>query len=417
MTNEETLEYINLHRLDNPKELALKGHPGGVDIRYALEQIAGFQAARRKLPQWAATEGVIFPPHISMEQCSSQATAEYKRQTAQRLLGGQGGTLIDITGGYGVDFTYMARAFRHAIYVERQEVLCRAAIHNMPLLGHPGAEIVCADGTEYIAAAEHAAMVFIDPARRDRNGGRTYALADCTPDATALMPMLREKADFVMLKLSPMLDWHKAAADIGRAAEVHIVSVRNQCKELLVVADCRNGDGEGGDCRAEGTDGLQTRIFCANLNEDGTAVSLDTFSMEEISGGTQTALATPEAGMHIYEPNASIMKAGGLGALCGRYGVRQVAVNSNLFVSEKSAEDFPGRHFVINSVSGMNKKELRQSLSTIKKANITTRNFPLQAEELRRRLKLKDGGSTYIFATTIADGSHRLIICEPTCRE
>lgn len=417
MANEETLEYINLHRLDDPKALALKGHPGGVDIKYALEQIAGFQAARRKLPQWAATPGVIFPPHISMEQCSSQATAEYKRHAAQRLTSGQGDTLIDITGGYGVDFTYMAKAFRHAIYVERQEVLCRAAIHNIPLLGLPGAEIICADGTEYIAAADHATMVFIDPARRDKNGGRTYALADCTPDATALMPILREKADFVMLKLSPMLDWHKAVADIGGSAEVHIVAVKNQCKELLIVADCRGCKDESGSDRTKETVCQQTRIFCANLNEDGTAISIDTFSMEEISGGAQTAIATPEVGMHIYEPNASIMKAGGLGSLCGRYGVRQVAANSNLFVSEKSIENFPGRHFTIKCVSGMNKKELRQSLATVTKANITTRNFPLQAEELRRRLKLKDGGNTYIFATTLADGSHRLVICEPICQE
>ncbi len=411
MTNGETLEYINRHRLDDPKLLALKGHPGGVDMAYALEQIAGYQAARRKLPQWAETPGIVFPPHLAMEQCSSQSTAIYKLRLAQRLFGDSADLLIDITGGYGVDFAHTAMAFRRAVYVERQENLCQAARHNLPLLGLPHAEVVCADGTEYIAAAEHASMVFIDPARRDKNGGRTYGIADCTPDVAAMMPTLREKAVRIMLKLSPMLDWHKAAADIGGAAEVHIVSVKNQCKELLIVAD---GNAKSGTDDGDNAD--ETQVFCANLAEDGETISLDVFNMEEISGAAQTEIADPMPGMIIYEPNASIMKAGGLGALCGRYGVRQVARNSNLFVSETENEKFPGRRFIIRNVSGMNKKELRQSLNSITKANITTRNFPLQAAELHRRLKLKDGGDTYIFATTLADGSHRLVICAPICR-
>lgn len=398
MVNKETLSYINNHRTDDPRRLALQSHPSDVDMPYALEQIAGWQVACHKLPRWASTDGVVYPPHLSMEQCSSQPTAIYKRQVAQRLLGDHADTLVDLTGGYGVDFSYMAEVFRYGTYVERQEVLCEAARHNFPLLGIGDNEIICGDGTEYLSRIDHASMIYLDPARRDNNGGRTYGIADCTPDVTALKDVLMEKADFVMVKLSPMLDWHKAVEDVGNVCEVHIVSVKNECKELLLVIDSNDVSMQA------------LQVFCTNYTSDDTA-TIDRFPAESGFSAVSPTFSDPSEQYHIYEPNASLMKFGSFTQLCSKYGVSQIAPSSNLFVSKNDIEEFPGRRFRIEAVSGMNKKELRKVLGSLDKANITTRNFPLSVAELRKRLKLKDGGNTYIFATTLQDGSHKLICC------
>ena len=399
MTNEATLSFIRKNRKEAPERLAFRGHPEDVDMRYALEQIAGWQAACRKLPEWADVDGIVFPPHISMEQCSSQPTAIYKRGIATRLLGDKADTFVDLTGGYGVDFSYIARAFRHGVYVERLEVLCNAARHNFPLLGIDGADVVCVDGTEYLKSIEHVSMIYLDPARRDSNGGRTYGIADCTPDIMGMKGTLTAKADWLMIKLSPMLDWHKTVEDIGNVSEVHIISVRNECKELLLVVNC------SGDVQHE------PNVFCANCTDDSGMTTVDEFCREGSSGAVSPTFADPEEQLYLYEPNASIMKAGIFGQLCRKYVVSQIAPSSNLFVSDKHVEGFPGRHFRIETVSGMNRKELHKNLGSIDKANITTRNFPLSVAELRKRLKLKDGGNTYIFATTLQDGSHKLLVC------
>lgn len=397
MANEETLSYIRQHRLEDPRRLALQSHPDGVDIKYALEQIAGWQTARRKLPEWAAVDGIVFPPHLSMEQCSSQPTALYKQGVAERLLGSAAHAVVDLTGGYGVDFSYIARIFERGVYVERQSLLCDIARHNMPLLGLRNVEVVCGDGMEYLSAMNRVSMVYLDPARRDGNGGRTYGIADCTPDVLAVRSELMAKADVVMIKLSPMLDWHKAVADIGMVSEVHIVSVRNECKELLLVAG-----GSGSD--------VSLRVFCANCGSDG-AWSVDEFLFDGVSRAVSPTFSSPVEGEYLFEPNASVMKFGGFGALCAKYGVCQVAPNSNLFVSADCKSSFPGRRFRVDGVSGMGKKELRRALAGISKANVAVRNFPQSVADLRKRLKLKDGGDKYVFATTLLDGSHALVVC------
>ena len=410
MVNEDTLSYIIQHRTDDPRKLALQSRPSCVDMAYALEQIAGWQAARQKLPRWASTEGVVFPPHLSMEQCSSELTASYKSGVANRLLGGGAGdkehSLVDLTGGFGVDFSYLARCFKRATYVERQQRLCELASHNMPLLGLPEAEIVCADGTEYLQSLDHVSMIFVDPARRDDNGGKTFAISDCTPDVAALADMLVEKADYVFIKLSPMLDWHKAVADMRYVSEVHVVAVRNECKELLLVLH-KGKDGESSS---------QTRLFCVDSiqkDDGGVEFATDCFDVEGGHGGLQpSSFANPMEDMYLYEPNASLMKAGCFAELSLRFGVSQVSRNSHLFLSDAPLEGFHGRCFRIRHVSSMNKKELRKSLAGITKANIAVRNFPLSVAELRKRLKLKDGGSDYIFATTLQDDSHVLLLCE-----
>ena len=390
-------EFIREHRHDDVRQLALQAarYPD-IDMQQALQQIAGWQTARTKLPEWAATDGIIYPPRLSMEQCSSEATAKYKA----KVLDPSTSTVIDLTGGFGVDFSYMARGFQKAVYVERQPHLCEAARHNFQLLGLENAEVVCGDGVEYLKNLPSPfhppspRTIYLDPARRDENGKKTYAISDCTPDVVALKDLLLEKARRVMIKLSPMLDWHKAVDDLGDVVEVHIVSVDNECKELLLVL-AKNP-------------AAPLRVVCANIRHDTETELFEFFpSNDNLSIPLFPALRERD---FLYEPNASIMKAGCFAEVADRFGVQPTGSNSHLFLSPQFIPDFPGRKFQIEQVTSMNKKELKHVIGGLTKANITVRNFPLSVAELRKRLKLADGGDTYIFATTLGEKDHVLLI-------
>ena len=462
-----TQDFIRQHQDDDVRQLAFLGskYPE-VDMPFALDQIRGRKMARVKLPRWASLEGIIYPPHISMEQCSSESTALYKAELAARLLGlpaSSSGTemkteneieFVDLTGGFGVDFSYIAaRLGVKSMYVERQAHLCEAAKENFGRLGLKNAIVKNGDGIEvlhsFLPKKDDAAstddslgiiydqplsllktklglkLIFIDPARRDDAGNKVVSLKDCTPDVTVLQEEMLSKADYVIIKLSPMLDWHRAISELSHVREVHIISVNNECKELLLVLSARNmgdmeassADGVGGTEEAEGTDGAvkyagKLRIYCVN---DAQSFVCDESDMETSS--VKIAPSTLEEMRYLYEPNASLMKAGCFGVLSGRYDARMLSKNSHLFVSQAPIEAFPGRSFRIIAISSFNKKELKRHLSGITKANIATRNFPLSVAELRKRLKLKDGGETYIFATTLSDESHVLVITEKACQK
>ena len=422
--------------------LALQSHRyPDIDMPFLLDQLAGWQTACTKLPSWAANEDIIYPPHLSMEQCSSEQTAEYKTRLVARLVGVEnfvtsalnndcknssvveetkpmtqqacakkvwGGSFCDLTGGFGVDFSFIARSFKRAIYVEQQEKLCELARHNFHALGLTQAEVVNADGTAYLHQLDHVSVLFLDPARRNEQGGKTVLISDCTPDVLALEEELLEKADTVVIKLSPMLDWHRAVDELNRLGnvvrEVHIVSVRNECKELLLVLQRTKGET---DDKTATEKALQ--VFCVN-DESIISYSLD----EALSVSQRLLSAVPEAGQYLYEPNASLMKAGCFALLTARYPLSALSLNSHLFVSEEAINEFPGRKFEIAAVSSFNKKELRRSLSGIDKANLAVRNFPVSVAELRKRLKIKEGGDIYLFATTDAESNHLLFVCKKT---
>lgn len=490
--NQATQDFIRQHQDDDVRQLAFLGskYPE-VDMPFALDQIRGRKMARVKLPRWASLEGIIYPPHISMEQCSSESTALYKAELAARLLdqpvpssenekesgkasnshfskicefASEGAVdsesaknegsceiqqiltesdkninemkdevseadfseeigFVDLTGGFGVDFSYIAaRLGMKSMYVERQAHLCEAAKENFGRLGLKNAIVKNGDGIEVLhsfhpkkddaASADDSLgitydqsrsllktklglkIIFIDPARRDDAGNKVVSLKDCTPDVTVLQEEMLSKADYVIIKLSPMLDWHRAISELSHVREVHIISVNNECKELLLVLSARNMGGN-------------LRIYCINDAQSFVCEELD---METSS--VKIAPSTLEEMRYLYEPNASLMKAGCFGVLSERYDVRMLSKNSHLFVSQAPIEAFPGRSFRIIAVSSFNKKELKRHLSGITKANIATRNFPLSVAELRKRLKLKDGGETYIFATTLSDESHVLVITD-----
>lgn len=394
-----TAEFIREYRERDIRQLALqaKRFPD-VDMPYALDQIQCWQIARRKLPKWAACDGVIFPPHLSMEQCSSEPTAQYKLNLAMEWaeIVGHASRMTDLTGGFGVDFSFTSCAFAAATYVERNEQLCHIVEHNLPLLGLNNATVVCADAVEYLSTVEPQTMLFLDPARRDEHGAKTVMLADCTPDVVQLLPQLLEKSRFTMLKLSPMLDWHKAVDDLqGTVREVHIVSVGGECKELLLVLSTVVES--------------ELKVYCADLSTASDTSSLFVYTPGSSAPVANSKLKTQNS-KFVHEPNASIMKAGCFDELALAYGVSPVSRNSHLFLSDEPIEGFPGRSFVVERVTTMNKGELRKALVGIEKANIATRNFPLTVAELRKRLKIKDGGDVYIFATTTAEGEHLLLI-------
>lgn len=506
--NQATLDFIRQHQDDDVRQLAFLGskYPE-VDMPFALDQIRGRKMARVKLPRWASIDGIIYPPHISMEQCSSEQTALYKAELAARLLGlspsssengeekemesenasnlhlseicefaGKGAVdsefakneatckkqqilteseenvneikeephegdfseetgFVDLTGGFGVDFSYIAsRLGVKSMYVERQTHLCEAAKENFGRLGLKNAIVKNGDGIEVLhsfASKKEAAasdslgitedqsqsllktnlglkLIFIDPARRDDAGNKVVSLKDCTPDVTLLQEEMLSKADYVIIKLSPMLDWHRAVSELNCVQEVHIISVNNECKELLLVLSARNMGGmEALSADGEVKHSGNLRIYCVN---DAQSFVCDELDIE--SSSVRIAPPVLEEMQYLYEPNASLMKAGCFCVLSERYGARMLSKNSHLFVSMEPIEDFPGRSFRIIAVSSFNKKKLKRHLSDITKANIATRNFPLSVAELRKRLKLKDGGETYIFATTLSDESHVLVITE-----
>lgn len=506
--NQATLDFIRQHQDDDVRQLAFLGskYPE-VDMPFALDQIRGRKMARVKLPRWASIDGIIYPPHISMEQCSSEQTALYKAELAARLLSlspsssengeekekesenasnlhlsencefaGKGAVdsefakneatckkqqilteleenvneikeephegdfseetgFVDLTGGFGVDFSYIAsRLGVKSMYVERQAHLCEAAKENFGRLGLKNAIVKNGDGIEVLhsfASKKEAAaseslgitedqpqsllktnlglkLIFIDPARRDDAGNKVVSLKDCTPDVTLLQEEMLSKADYVIIKLSPMLDWHRAVSELSHVREVHIISVNNECKELLLVLSARNmGDMEASSADGEVKHAGNLRIYCVN---DAQSFVCDELDME--SSSVKIAPSTFEEMQYLYEPNASLMKAGCFSVLSERYDARMLSKNSHLFVSREPIAAFPGRSFRIIAISSFNKKELKRHLSGITKANIATRNFPLSVAELRKRLKLKDGGETYIFATTLSDESHVLVITE-----
>ena len=416
MMNQATQDFIRQHQDEDVRQLAFLGSKNPeVDMPFALDQIRGRKMARAKLPRWANIDGIIYPPHISMEQCSSESTALYKAELAARLLGLPASSsseeigFVDLTGGFGVDFSYIAsRLGMSSMYVERQAHLCEAAKENFERLGLKNAIVKNEDGIEVLHSLKELKLIFIDPARRDDAGNKVVSLKDCTPDVTVLQEEMLSKADYVIIKLSPMLDWHRAISELSHVREVHIISVNNECKELLLVLSARNmGDMEASSADGEVKHAGNLRIYCIN---DAQSFVCDELDME--SSSVKIAPSTLEEMQYLYEPNASLMKAGCFGVLSGRYDARMLSKNSHLFVSREPIAAFPGRSFRIIAVSSFNKKELKRHLSGITKANIATRNFPLSVAELRKRLKLKDGGEIYIFATTLSDDSHVLVITE-----
>ena len=391
----ETKAFISLHRSDDVHALALSGRKNAlVDMNVAIEQIAGWQIAVRKIPSWSKIDDIRYPRRLSMEQCSSEQTARYKAS----LVGGN--SLTDLTGGFGVDCAFLSVRFKEVCYVERQSELCELAKHNFSALNLNHIRVCCDDSVAYLQRMDAVDCIYIDPARRDKYGGKTVTISACEPDISALELLLVEKAGTVLVKLSPMLDVTSACKDLHFIRQLHVVSVQNECKELLAVLQ------KTSDLSCDENEGPV--IVCEEISHDRPPVRFEFTRKAEENAAVRWA---EQVESFLYEPYSAMLKAGAYRILSQTYGVKKLHVNSHLYTSGEILP-FPGRRFKVTGVSGFGKKELKSFLQDVHKANIAVRNFPLSVAELRKTLKLQDGGTCYIFATTLADGKHVLVKCE-----
>lgn len=388
--DQQTKQFIAQHESDDIRILALKAksYPH-IDMPVAIQQIAGRQIAKYKIPYWYQHEDIIYPRHLSMEQCSSETTAIYKASLCE------GDTLIDLTGGLGVDFSFMAKDRKQAYYVETQNELTELARRNFNTLSIDCATIKEDDAVSFLNTFDKVAdTIFIDPARRSDTGKKTVLIEDCTPNLIDIDDLLNNKAKRVIIKLSPMLDISHALTTLSNIAQVHIISVNNECKELLFIKEKSD---------------KETQLICVNLltNRDN-----ECFAFTKAGESSSSISHTDTPAMYLYEPNSSILKAGAYRSVAAKYNLKKLHPNSHLYTSDILADDFPGRKFLIKEVISPNKKELKVHLKNIEQANIATRNYPFSVADIRKQTKLKEGGNDYIFATTLANEKKVLILCQ-----
>ena len=410
-----TVEFVSQHREADVASLALqlRRYPE-VDAAFALQQIEGWQRARHKLPELAANPDWHWPRRLSLEQASSETTARYKQQvlaSPDQSEPADFSRLIDLTGGLGVDTFYLSELFAETHYVERDEALCALAEHNFAATGrritvhHCQAEDWLANtspGAGEVPAGRRGlplTTIFLDPARRDSHGGKVFRLQDCTPDVTELLPQMQALADRILIKLSPMLDITEALRALGGAAEVHVVAVRNEVKELLVLLKT-------------GQNTLDPQIVCVNLETQEPAFRFraseekeaDRFDKFDWSGKSDWS---DKSDFFLVEPNAAILKAGAFKTFAARFGLTKLAANTQLYaicsqapsknIRIKNAfSDLPGRLFEVHEAE---KEELKQ----LKQANVLCRNYPLAPEALKKKLRLSDGGETYVIGARVGD--------------
>lgn len=389
---EELKSLIIRYKEEEPNKIALKlKNIGEADKQFVLNQISGFRIAKKKVPSWAGIEDIIYPAHLSLEQCSSELTAVYKRNVAEKITGKRREKFADLTGGLGVDCHFLSSLYDSSIYVERNPELCNIASHNFSIL-EDRLKVINGDSEEFLSTNDNFDLVFIDPARRDEKGSRTVYIKDCSPDVSKMEEDLVKKSRFVMIKLSPMLDISRMIEELRHILEIHIVTVDNECKEILAVL-------------SENADSANAEIVCVELN-DRFSVNCCRFNIGD--EGKSAASIASKPGKYIYEPSAALMKSGAFKLICSKYLVEKFHPNSHLYTSDILV-DFPGRRFETRGYCGFGKSELAAFLKDTEKANISIRNFPSTVDSLRKRLKIKDGGDIYIFATTLNDGRKVLV--------
>lgn len=390
LTN-EFRQFVKEHAADDLNRLLLSAsrYPS-IDVAFAVEQIASRRQIRDKLPAWYANEALLFPSKISAEQCSSEQTASYK----QRLVK-ESDRLCDLTGGLGIDSFYFSRLVSHVTYIERFPAYCEAARHNFAALNVANITIVEGDSKELVAGLPEVDVFYIDPARRGEGNKRVYALTDCEPDLPALLPELFRHAPKVIAKLSPMADIRLTLDLLPGTTGIHVLSVKNECKELLFVVE-------------RDMEMVSPAIHCINFNNNGREESFTFSLMDEQVEELHLACQLKR---YLYEPNASLLKAGAFKSTAARFGMEKLHVSSHLYTSDERKDNFPGRSFVVEEVYPFSSKLCKSLAKDIPQANITVRNFPLSVDELRKRTKIADGGEVYLFATTLADNSKILVKC------
>ncbi|MDP4239182.1 MAG: SAM-dependent methyltransferase [Bacteroidota bacterium] len=385
--NEETKRFITEHGKEDIFTLKLKYRNNSeVNIDLAIRQITGKQKIKSKVPLFYHTEDLLYPVQLSLEQSSSESTAMYKSTLCE------GNSLVDLTGGFGVDCCFMSEHFQEVTYVERQPELCELARHNFKTLHKDHIRVVNSETENYLTEMGPVDWIYLDPARRGSGGKKVVLLSDCEPDVSALSSLLLEKANRVMIKLSPMMDITAATTALPHTSEIHIISVENECKEILLILNQTIQDNK--------------KIITLNIGKHYENQLFDYYLTEE----TTAAVAfTSEIKKYLYEPNASVMKSGAFKLTGSYFKLCKLHNNTHLYTSNELVPQFPGRVFKVVKTWGHSKNEMKEMAQQLPTANITTRNYPISVDELRKKLKIKEGGDTYLFACTLND-EHKAII-------
>ena len=392
------METIDIHTITlSADELALQrkrmAHLTDEQFRFLLQQVDGYQRTKEKLPTFAGMQDWWYPVRLSCEQCSSEATARYKCSLLPTLPY----TLTDLTGGYGVDTYFMSERATKAHYVERNEDLCKIVAHNFQTT-RPQVNIHNTDAIHYLQDMPSCDVIYLDPARRDKHGGKVFRLEDCEPNVVEILPALRSKSKLIIIKLSPMLDISQALHSLEGTWDVHIVAVKNEVKEVMLVSGL---DRYPPVTTTEGyrrdNEGM---VYASNmLTTSDTPVGFSFSRSEEREAqceyydGSREELIS--AGAYVYEPNAAIIKAGAFKLVAQRYGLCKMAPNTHLYLSKELVEDFPGR---VWQIIESNMKDAKNT-----QASILTRNYPLTPEQLRKKLKIKDSDTLTIIGARIGD--------------
>lgn len=423
--------FVKEHINDDVRDLALKAarYPD-VDMANALVQIKGYQAIKQKVPAWYACESLQFPPTLSLEQSSSEATARYKAALLDTFLPMESRKKgVDLTGGLGVDAYFLSETFDEYVYVEHQELLCQLARYNFSQLDRGQISVQCAEAEEYLRSMNPVDFIFLDPARRDDKGKKVFALQDCTPDVSAMFSSLREKCRLLMIKLSPMLDISLALRQLDSVAACHVLAHDNDCKELLLCC-CFENDASHGSLDGASS---EVRIHTCNLLSKRNLAQEFTFTREEesqaicrfasVGASSSASLGASDisvasvienglAGHFLYEPNVALLKAGAYKILSQSFDLQKLHLNTHLYVSAVLQADFPGRVFKIVEALSPSAKETKKRLQSLQQVNVATRNYPESVETIRKKYRIKEGGQLYLFAATLADNQRVLLLCE-----
>lgn len=358
-------------------------------LKFAVQQIEGRQRIQYKLPSWYVLPDIVYPVHLSLEQCSSEATASYKSS----LISGE--SLVDLTGGYGIDTTLFAQNFQKLIYVEQNRELAEIVTHNFGVFGLNNVQVIIGRAEHVLEGMDAVDQIFIDPARRDIGGGKLVSITDCVPDVTKMQEEFKKKAKGAMIKLSPMLDLKQALRELDNVSEVHIVALNNECKELLMITNyADNGVSE-------------PTIYCTNLLANHKDIYQFRLSEEEDLNIDYVS----KLDQYLYEPNVALLKAGAYSSISRSFNLKKLHPNTHLYTSNEKCVNFPGRKFKIEEIFNFNKKSIKQLKASVSKANITIRNFPSSVDDLRKKLKMSDGGDMYLFATTLSKNEKVLVLC------
>jgi len=448
MNHELTKDFINAHLNDDVNKLALSKFPDDIDKQFVIRQIQARQLLKKKLPSWSENDELLFPKRLSLEQCSSELTAKYKILLSQqdnettRQQGRDASMframehvdtssrkiLVDLTGGMGVDTSFLSDNFDETIYVESQAELCELAEHNFKVL-KKNIKVVNAKAEDFLTQCGEVDCIYLDPARRDEYGRKMVSLHDCSPDVAELQDLLFEKTNTVIVKLSPMLDIDIIKKELKNIEEIHVVAVKNECKEVLVLCQRTTDNGQQTSSEEDARPCISTRVV--DLHENWK------FSFTEDEEQNAIPTFADEIGKYLYEPCVACMKAAPFKLLSQRFNIKKLHRNSHLYTSDELVTDFPGRIFEVIAAIPFDKKAKKTILETQRhrdsetqsdehsatlrlcdsatlKASIAVRNFPLSAESLRKHLGFKDGDDFYIFGTTMK-GEKKMLVLGSKC--